>query len=312
MRIEAVKSPLCHGGRCDLERVIDVNSIRQAWARQGLDLCAELAASDQIYLWRCRASQLQFYSPAPVGSAKLYEFIAHQQWYYAPNKWEFRKAIEWFQIEQCETVFEIGCGSGEFLKMATARGLNANGIDLNPVAVEAAQALGLHATTDSLEDIQASGVRYRAVCAFQVLEHVVDPLAFIEQAVKLVAPGGHLLFCTPDGDGWLGDRLQLLDVPPHHVTRWGRAAFAFLPRLFPLELQALIPEPLEAHHCGAWAASILDQDPSAEEGRVRIGRRLSAKTRFLVAAMRMIRRRARPSPRDGGQSLMAIFRRPNA
>lgn len=311
MRPEAVKSPLREGGLCDLERVIDAHSIRQAWAKQGLDMSAELAGIDAIFLWRCQTSQLQFYSPAPVGSARLYEFIARQEWYYAPDKWEFRKAIEWFQVERCETVLEIGCGSGQFLKMASAHGLNVKGIDLNPVAVEAARAVGLHATTDSLDDVYAAGVRYQAVCAFQVLEHVGDPLAFIDQVVKLVAPGGYLLFCTPDGDGWLGDRLQLLDVPPHHVTRWGRAAFAFLPQLFPLELQALIPEPLEAHHCNAWAASIMDRDASAEEGRVRIGRRLSPKNRLLVSAMRMIRQFAVPSPRDGGQSLMAIYRRPN-
>ena len=309
MKTGVVKSPLCEGGRCDLERVVDANSIRQAWAKQGLDLSAELADIDAMGLWRCRASQLQFYSPAPVGSARLYEFIAQRDWYYAADKWEFRKAVEWLQSAQSETILEIGCGAGAFLKMASSRGLNARGIDLNPVAVEAARALGLHATTDSIADILAAGTRYEAVCAFQVLEHVGDPQAFIAQAINLVAPGGHLLFCTPDGDGWLGDRLQLLDVPPHHVTRWGRAAYAFLPKLFPLELQALIPEPLETHHFGAWAASIVDPDASEDERLVRIARPLSAKNRLLVAAMRMIRRHAVPSPRDGGQSLMAIYRR---
>ena len=291
-----------------LEKRVAVASISRAWGEMGLDLTLELSGIDSIGLWRCRESQLQFYSPAPVGSEQLYEFIARQEWYYALNKWEFTFAAEFLKARACGSILEVGCGSGAFLQAARSMGLSATGIDFNSTAVAQARVLGLEATTNTMAEVISTGKRYGAVCAFQVLEHVGRPREFITEVVNLVEPGGYVIFCTPDGDGWLGRRLQLLDMPPHHVTRWGRAAFAFLPRVFPLDLVSLVPEPLAANHYGAWAAAVVDPDPADSELPLSIPRPLSVGKRLLVAVIRRLRRLASAAPAEG-QSLMAIYRR---
>lgn len=301
-------SLLSPGSRCDLEKWIATKSIVAAWARQGIDVSDDFAGVDAIGLWRCQESQLQFYSPAPVGTERLYEFIARRAWYYARKKWEFGKAAKLLNECGCDAVLEVGCGSGEFLQVARECGLRADGIDLNSSAVAKARSVGLAATTDSMADVYAKGKRYNAVCAFQVLEHVGNPLEFVGEALKLVGPGGCLIFGTPDGDGWLGDRLQLLDMPPHHVSRWGRAAFTFLTRLFPLELMCLVNEPLEATHHVAWAAAIVDPDNAAGGGEVQFSRRLSLRQRLVVSAMSLLRSRAAATAQSGGQSLLAMYR----
>lgn len=303
------QSPLCPGAVCDLERRVAAPAILQAWGRQGLDLTMELGGLESIGLWRCRESQLQFYSPAVVGGEHLYQLIASQPWYYARKKWEFIRAVEILRASGCATVLEVGCGAGAFLEIAQDMGLRCRGIDFNTTAVQQARDLGLAASTDSLAQVSASGARFNAVCAFQVLEHLGDPREFVSKAIALVEPGGHLVFCTPDGDGWLGQRLQLLDMPPHHATRWGRAAFAFLPRLFPLEIVAIFSEPLAPQHYAAWAAAQLDPDPTATDAELHVPRRLTMRNRILVTAMRGLRRLARTGECPGGQSLMAIYRR---
>lgn len=274
----------------------------------GFDLARELSGVESIGLWRCRESQLQFYSPAPVGSEQLYEFLARREWYYAPDKWEFTRAAEFLKAQACGSILEVGCGSGAFLKVARQMGLSAEGIDLNSAAIAQAQAGGLDASTNTMEEVVSTGKRYAAACAFQVLEHVARPAEFIAELVELVEPGGYVIFCTPDGDGWLGRRLQPLDMPPHHVTRWGRAAFAYLPQVFPLDVVSLVPEPLAARHYGAWAAALVDPDPAGPESPLSIPRPMAVGKRLLVAVMRALRRLLPPCPADG-QSLMAIYRR---
>ena len=45
------------------------------------------------------------------------------------------------------------------------------------------------------EDLAAEGARFDVVCAMEVVEHVVDPAAFIANACTMVKPGG-LFFCS--------------------------------------------------------------------------------------------------------------------
>lgn len=299
---------MCPDETIKLEKLIDPESIIEAWGYQGLDVATELAGVTSLGLYRCCRSQLQFYYPAIVGTEKLYQFIARQSWYYSRSKWEFAAAAQLLHDHNCKSILEIGCGSGGFLESAAQHGILAHGIDLNSEAVQQARSFGLSATTESMGELLAKDRRYDAVLAFQVLEHIADPIAFIREALRLVAPHGYLLFCTPNGDGWLGDRLQLLDVPPHHVTRWGRAAFAFLPVLFPVRIVDMTTEPLQPQHYNAWAASLVDPDPMTHTGVVRCARKLSVKNRLLTMALRTARHFAISPGRDG-QSLLTLYQR---
>lgn len=193
----------------------------------------------------------------------------------------------------------MGCGSGAFLKVARKLGLSAEGIDLNSAAIAQAQTGGLDASTNTMEEVISTGKRYAAACAFQVLEDVARPAEFIAELLELVEPGGYVIVCTPDGDGWLGQRLRPLDMPPHHVTRWGRAAFAYLPQVFPLDVVSLVPEPLAACHYGAWAAALVDPGPAGSESPLSIPRQMAVGKRLLVAVMRALRRLL--PPLYGGQ-----------
>jgi hypothetical protein len=57
-----------------------------------------------------------------------------------------------------------------------------------------------------------------------------------------------LILSVPNRDSFLRHQYNLLDMPPHHMTRWNNKALAYLPRLFPLKLLSLRFEPLAPYH----------------------------------------------------------------
>jgi len=123
--------------------------------------------------------------------------------------------------------------------------------------IDDAQKLGRPVHLKNLDDmkLEQSG-RFDVACSFQVLEHVSDPAGFLGGCVKLLKPGGRLLISVPNSIGFirLADN-DLLNTPPHHVTRWSKFVFESLPRYFSLELQKILYEPLAPYHI-SWYANL--------------------------------------------------------
>src|SRR5829696_7877718 len=93
-------------------------------------------------------------------------------------------------------LLDVGCGSGEFLEAATARGYASVGIDISRSGVAACRARGLDA---HVAHIDAHHVHspYDFLTLWDVVEHVVDPVAMLETAAGLVRDGGWIAIKTP-------------------------------------------------------------------------------------------------------------------
>jgi 2-polyprenyl-3-methyl-5-hydroxy-6-metoxy-1,4-benzoquinol methylase len=96
-------------------------------------------------------------------------------------------------------VLDVGCGWGTLLKRFEKLGADVVGTDLDPAAVRfAREQLGLSAVTvGTLEDV-ARDELFDVVCMFDFLEHPLDPLRQLEQAVALLAPQGIIAIWTPN------------------------------------------------------------------------------------------------------------------
>lgn len=97
-------------------------------------------------------------------------------------------------------ILEIGCATGEFAAAAHARGARIAAIDISADAIEMARAryprVDFRAT--SVEQLAQTGERFHAVAAFEVIEHVLSPRAFLQACSALLLPGGVLIYSTPN------------------------------------------------------------------------------------------------------------------
>jgi SAM-dependent methyltransferase len=116
-------------------------------------------------------------------------------------------------------VLDVGCGRGEFLGLLRAAGLEASGIESNPVSVETCRQAG-HAVDSgdafALLARRSSG-KLGAVVAFQVVEHWPPEaiFRFLQEARRVLAPGGVLIAETINPDSLSALRAFWLD--PTHV-----------------------------------------------------------------------------------------------
>ena len=229
---------------------IPVAPLVAEWQRAfGIDVRGEFGEVREINTHRCDDCTLVFFKPdSMAGSPSLYEALERFDWYYKPHKWEHDVAVK--NINDSANGIEIGCGFGDFIARVVKSGNIAfEGCEQNPSAIKVARRKGLQVHGESIEDLaQRRPQSYDVVCAFQVLEHVKQPGAFIQAACTLLRPGGKLMLGLPNAESFLKYQFNLLDLPPHHMTRWTKEALTRLPSWFPLKLDQISCEPLADYH----------------------------------------------------------------
>lgn len=95
-------------------------------------------------------------------------------------------------------MLELGCGPGAFVGILAQAGFEAEGLELSPAVCELTRKhfeVTVHCGPLEEQSLPAGG--YCGVSAFDVLEHLPNPVQTIERAVELLAPDGWLLLQTP-------------------------------------------------------------------------------------------------------------------
>lgn len=250
-------SPLVPDSTTHLLGIFQVAKLIDDWkATFDIDISGELGGIEEISLYRCQATQLDFFTPASAaGSDQLYQDLQKFDWFYMPEKWEFEEAIK--DLVGCELILEVGCGPGFFVEEVIQQlpGSLVKGIELSGAAIQKAFQKNLLVERVDLQELVARGAIFDAVCGFQVLEHVNQPRDFLEAMIKVLAPGGRLILCVPNKDSFLRYRHNLLDMPPHHMTRWSSFTFKYLEKLFPLKVVRMSYEPLARYHIYGYVAA---------------------------------------------------------
>jgi SAM-dependent methyltransferase len=100
-------------------------------------------------------------------------------------------------------LLEIGCGRGEFLLESVERGLETVGVEYAEASASQARTLLQGRAEIVTGDIDSAGLPDASFdyCVFaDVIEHVRDPAAFIEQVWRVLKPGGMVFIATPSID----------------------------------------------------------------------------------------------------------------
>ena len=254
----------------------------------GVDV-APLLPPGEVVLWHCPACDLRWFDPAPAGDPAFYESLQRHAWYYEADKPEYAQALA--AVPDGARVLEVGCGRGAFADLLRLHrtGVTWRGLEFNEAAVRSATAAGHDVRQASLGDeVARHPAAYDVVCHFQVLEHVPDPLAFMQQSVAALRPGGALVWAVPADDSFVGlQRGAWLNMPPHHLTRWSDAALHHLAGALGLERLALWHEPVAPAHAADQQATL------AQVGLRALGRSVGRQGLTEDAAVRWVRRLGR-------------------
>src|SRR5688572_450256 len=96
-------------------------------------------------------------------------------------------------------MLDVGCDDGSFmLAAAELYGVTPVGVDVSSRAVQLARSRGLQVVHGVLEEVSQELSGFRIASAIDVLEHMVNPAAFLESVRERMAPGGVLYLQTPN------------------------------------------------------------------------------------------------------------------
>ena len=143
----------------------------------------------------------------------------------ATSKYKFiMEAVE--EHGKRSKLLEVGCSRGYFTSYFILAGYDITGVDASPGAVQAAHA----AFGDHFVEAGSAAVQERA--PYDVIYHagtigcVGDPLGLTSELVRMLAPGGKLVFNAPNASGcWRKGQLWLDEAPPPDVVTLFRPGF---------------------------------------------------------------------------------------
>jgi SAM-dependent methyltransferase len=237
--------PLCRSEHTTIVDHISKEQLRKVYLKEyQTDISADVKSD--MHLYHCQSCDLKYFDPCYTGGQSFYEDLQKFDWYYKDDKYEYSHVLPW--IKKNDSVLEIGCGKGAFSALLKTK--DYTGIEFSENARNIGRFLGRNIITESIEDHAENNLeKYDVVCSFQVLEHTTNPRSFIEGCIKTLKPGGTLILTTPSEDSFL-QHIQdfVLNMPPHHVTKWSDKCLTSLEKEFNIKCVHLLHEPLNSFH----------------------------------------------------------------
>ena len=127
---------------------------------------------------------------------------------------------EFSSFRQNNRLLDIGCGAGNLLQAARRNGWDAQGLEVSAGAVKHVRGLGFEVYDGELQDAAFPSQHFDVITAVELLEHLFDPKPLLEEAARILRPGGLFWTTTPHARGLSGRLLGLnwrCVWPPEHL-----------------------------------------------------------------------------------------------
>ncbi len=101
-------------------------------------------------------------------------------------------------------ILDIGCGMGEFLKVASDLGMDPLGMDIDKTTTDYIfNTYGYNTKTAWLEEDTFEENTFDFIVLSHVVEHLQNPVEFVKRIHKFLKPGGIFIMATPNVDSLL-------------------------------------------------------------------------------------------------------------
>jgi 2-polyprenyl-3-methyl-5-hydroxy-6-metoxy-1,4-benzoquinol methylase len=208
----------------------------------GRNEAAAYLQKGELRLVRCRQCAMIYANPAPAeyASGQYYD-QAGTDYYLSPAKLESDYAAVRFERElgifrkHCQggAVLDVGCSSGAFLFQLNQRFPSCYqvlGTDVSGPPLDYAESRGVAVVRGNFPVQDLGQQRFDAVTFWAVVEHLLDPQAFLAKAASVLKPGGLCFALVPNVKSLaartLGARYRY--VYPQHLNYFTKVTLAKL------------------------------------------------------------------------------------
>lgn len=140
-------------------------------------------------------------------------------------------------LPEGSVVFDFGCGNGSFISLFQGKGWQLYGADFSPTGIKVAQEsfrdikfFLADAESPSGDVLKQVGL-VDAVITTEVIEHLYNPRAFLQNCYDLLKPGGVMVISTPY-HGYLKNLMLALmgKLDSHFTVLWDHGHIKFWSR----------------------------------------------------------------------------------
>jgi 2-polyprenyl-3-methyl-5-hydroxy-6-metoxy-1,4-benzoquinol methylase len=129
-------------------------------------------------------------------------------------------------------ILDVGCGNGYFLSVAAEKSKLCYGAEFSDKLRRfTEQKTGCKVYDNTLDELPAEG--FDIITLFDLIEHIPEPVPFMKDVDRILAPGGSILIFTPVFDSFgihvMGSYSSIVD-PTEHVLLFTMSSLAFLGR----------------------------------------------------------------------------------
>jgi 2-polyprenyl-3-methyl-5-hydroxy-6-metoxy-1,4-benzoquinol methylase len=302
-----IECPLCLSSATKIIEEVDPDElVRQYQNLSGINV--KYLFGKDLNFSECTCCNLRFFDPQVTGDEKFYNSLQKFDWYYVDDKYEYEIAKKY--INYGDVVLDVGCGKGRFSKYVKEANGKYLGLEFSTNAKAMANNDGVDVKNLSIQDFAKQNPEsVDVVASFQVCEHVPNVKEFIEAKLNALKKGGRLIIAVPSEESYLSELSNgILNMPPHHVTRWTDQVFYYLSNKYDLQLENIIHEKIQDYHARMYL-SILFQNtllkPKLLDGTLK--RRIVTKISHIFS--RLMVGGLSKNMRSNGHTVIAIFRK---
>jgi len=198
--------------------------------------------ANQFDILRCRRCGLVQVAKEPLQSELD---SIYQKGYFAPSKYDDTtillrensrrlKLVRGCLPGEGKKLLEVGCGPGDFIQLAKQH-YEVHGFDLSQSAVDIARTkneeIAEHIWAGRVEDQNLPPAFYDAICMWDVIEHLWDPLSTCDELLSCMKSGGYIFLSSPNAGAITAKLLRkywAFMTPPEHLSMFSRRSLVAL------------------------------------------------------------------------------------